>query len=334
PEGRRMWLGLRVFGGDPATPIAEDGAYDATSATLDVAHTTKIYEVRQVIAHDVKDATGHDEGTQFHLVLNGAIAFDDRIPPRGFSNAAFQAFGAAPVGVTYADGQYWDDTTYTLPLEATRVEVSLYYQTTSREYAEFLRDTAAGGTGQNAYDRWVARGRSAPVVMDRVTLDLTAICSPDDAPCDDRNPCTDDVCVPLTGACGAPRSGACDDGDACTVNDACASGVCGGTTSSLDGAQCLAGTLGAADVCAEALPKALRRFVDQRVRKANKLYASYATKRDAGASAKKLGRIVTALDRLFASIGSKAERAAASKKTARRITMACGARLGDLVARE
>src|SRR6185295_10052380 len=198
--------------------------------------------------------------------------------------------------------------TYTLPLEATRVEVSLYYQTTSREYAEFLRDTAAGGTGQNAYDRWLARGRSAPVAMDRVTLDLTPICSPDDAPCDDRNPCTtgdvcvagactgqtvpcpddgnpctDDVCVPLTGACGAPRSGTCDDGDACTVNDACASGVCGGTTSGLDGARCLTDTLGGAGVCAEPLPKALRRFVDQRVRKAGKLYASYVAKRDAGA---------------------------------------------------
>jgi hypothetical protein len=51
------------------------------------------------------------------------------------------------------------------------------------------------------------------------------------------------------------------------------------------------------------------------VRKANKLYASYVTKRDAGASAKKLGRVLTALDRLFASVGSKAERAAASKKS-------------------
>jgi len=151
PEGRRMWLGLRVFGADPqAAPIAEDGAYDAASGTLDVAHTTKIYEVRQVIASDVAAATGQVEGTPFHLVLNGAIAFDNRIPPRGFSNAAFQSFGAAPVGATYADGQYWDDTTYTLPLAATRVEVSLYYQTTSREYAEFLRDTATGGTGQNA----------------------------------------------------------------------------------------------------------------------------------------------------------------------------------------
>jgi hypothetical protein len=360
PEGRRMWLGLRVFGADPqAAPIAEDGAYDAASATLDVAHTSKIYEVRQVIASDVAQATGHAEGTPFHLVLNGAIAFDNRIPPRGFSNAAFQAFGAAPVGATYADGQYWDDTTYTLSLEATRVEVSLYYQTTSREYAEFLRDTATGGTGQNAYDRWVARGRSAPVVMDRMTVDLVPICSPDDSPCDDRNPCTtddtcvagactgptipcpddgnpctDDVCASLTGTCGVARSGACDDGDACTLNDACASGVCGGTTSGLEGAQCLAGSLGAADVCAEALPKALRRFVDQRLRKANKLYARYLTKRDAGASAKKLGRILTALDRLFASVGSKAERAAASKKAARRITMECGARLGDLVARE
>ena len=40
----------------------------------------------------------------------------------------------------YADGQHWDDTTYTIPLTATRVDVLLRYQTTTREYAEFLRD--------------------------------------------------------------------------------------------------------------------------------------------------------------------------------------------------
>ena len=65
-----------------------------------------------------------------------------------------------------------DDTTYTIPLQATRVEVSLLHQTTTREYAEFLRDTAPAPAGQNAYDRWVARGRSAPIVMDRLELAL------------------------------------------------------------------------------------------------------------------------------------------------------------------
>ena len=359
PEGRRMWLGLKVFAGGSDVPIAEDGAYDATTATLDVAGTTKIYEVRQVIAPDVAALSGLAAGTPFHLVLNGAVELDNRIPPRGFALAAFDAFGGAPVGHTYVDGQYWDDTTYTLALSATRVEASLYYQTTSREYAEFLRDTAPDASGQNAYDRWVARGRSVPVVMDRVTLDLTPICTPDGSPCTDGNPCTsdevciagactgptrpcpddgnvctDDVCASLTGECGVFLSGTCDDGDPCTENDACASGVCGGTTSGVAGARCMITTLASADVCTEPLPKGLRRFVDQRLRKAERLLARFERKRDGGASARVLDRILSALDRVFAGIGKRADRAERGRNPSRRISAPCAEVLGRLVARE
>ncbi len=359
PEGRRMWLGLRVFAGADPTPIAEDGAYDATTATLDVAHTTKVYEVRQVIAPDVALATGLAAGTPFHLVLAGSVSFDDRIPPRGFTNAAFDVFGGAPVGAAYADGQHWDDTTYTLPLAATRVEASLYYQTTSREYAEFLRDTAPDASGQNAYDRWVARGMSAPVVMDRVTLDLTPICAPDDAPCDDGNacttgdfctagacngtavpcaddgnPCTDDVCTPATGVCGVPRSGTCDDGDVCTTGDVCTAGTCGGTVDGTVGLRCLLDATGAADVCAEPLPRKLRRAVDQRVQKAIRLAAFFTVRQAAGASARKLSRLLGMADRAVAQIAARASAAEASTKASRHITTECADRLRTLVARE
>ena len=44
-------------------------------------------------------------------MLNNVVVKDNRIPPRGFTNAAFEAFDGAPVGATYADGQYWDDVT-------------------------------------------------------------------------------------------------------------------------------------------------------------------------------------------------------------------------------
>jgi hypothetical protein len=359
PEGRRMWLALRVFAGADPTPIAEDGAYDATTATLDVAHTTKLYEVRQVIAPDVALATGLAAGTPFHLVLAGSIAFDNRIPPRGFTTAAFDVFGGAPVGAAYADGQYWDDTTYTLPLAATRVEVSLYYQTTSREYAEFLRDTAPDASGQNAYDRWVARGKSAPVVMDRVTLDLTPICTPDDQPCDDAdacttgdfctagacvgtaiscpddgNACTDDVCVSATGACGVPRSGTCDDGDACTTGDVCTDGTCAGTVDGAEGLRCLLDATGAADVCAEPLPRKLRRAVDQRVKKAIRLAAFFVLRQAAGAPSRVLTRLLAKTDRAVTQIGTRADAAEASAKPSRHITTACADRLRALVARE
>jgi hypothetical protein len=45
---------------------------------------------------------------------------------------------------------------------------------------------------------------------------------------DDGNACTDDVCDPDTDRCGVPRDGACDDGDPCTIGDACRAGSCQG----------------------------------------------------------------------------------------------------------
>jgi hypothetical protein len=359
PEGRRMWLGVRFFAGDDSTPIAEDGAYDDATATLDLEHTTKTYEVKQVIAADVAAASGLAIGTPFHLVLNGAVAADNRIPPRGFTHAAFDAFGGAPVPPSYADGQYWDDTTYTIPLVATRVEVSLYHQTTTREYAEFLRDTAPDASGQNAYDRWVARGRSAPIVMDRVTLDLAPICTPDDGPCDDANPCTtgdvclagactgtvvpcpddgnsctDDVCVPATGTCGVPNTDSCNDGDACTVADVCTDGTCGGTIEGFEAFRCELDTLTAAEVCAEPLPRGLRRAFTKRARKLARLATVVEQKQSGGGSEKAIARKLDAMARTLADLVDRVAKAAASTKPSRAVTVECGAALGRILARE
>lgn len=48
--------------------------------------------------------------------------------------------------------------------------------------------------------------------------------------CDDGNPCTHGLCEPATGACTYVNiQAACDDGDACTIDDACDGGQCLGT---------------------------------------------------------------------------------------------------------
>jgi hypothetical protein len=45
--------------------------------------------------------------------------------------------------------------------------VVLYYQTSSREYIEFLRDAnTTNDRGEVLYDLWLQTGRSAPVDMD------------------------------------------------------------------------------------------------------------------------------------------------------------------------
>jgi hypothetical protein len=171
PEGRRMWINVR-FQDAQGVLVEEHGAYDGTTATLSTADT-KVYEMELGLDAAAAAATGLAEDVSFHLAVNNKVYKDNRIPPRGFTNADFEAIQAQPVGASYADGQYWDDTSFPIPCAAATAEVTVYHQTTSREYIEFLRDeNTTNSTGQIAYDEWVAHGKSAPVVMDHAVVVL------------------------------------------------------------------------------------------------------------------------------------------------------------------
>ncbi|MBL8757311.1 MAG: hypothetical protein JNK35_02635 [Phycisphaerae bacterium] len=184
PEGRRMWVNVKFFGPGDAL-IAERGAYNADTATL-FKDDTKVYETEHGIDAAVAAATGLTAGKSFHLVLNNVIYKDNRIPPRGFTNQNFEAIQAEPVGYTYADEQYWDDTAYAIPAGAVRAEVRVYYQTSSREYMEFLRDEDTTVPfdrdtpwGQLVWQQYVLLGKSAPALMDFATIDFTTPCAAD-----------------------------------------------------------------------------------------------------------------------------------------------------------
>ena len=169
PEGRRMWINVRFFDAQGLL-IAESGHYDPVTADLTHAGT-KIYECEIGPDAAVAALTGLTEGPSFHFALNNKVYKDNRIPPRGFTNAKFESIQALPVGATYADGQYWDDTPYGIPCDAASAEVTVFHQTTSKEYIEFLlNENTTNNAGQIAYDQWVAHGKSAPVVMDQDTI--------------------------------------------------------------------------------------------------------------------------------------------------------------------
>lgn len=196
-EGRRVWINVKYYDAGNNL-VAERGAYEPTSAVLSESDT-KVYQIKMGLDSTMATVAGLPEGPSFHLDIANKRFFDNRIPPRGFTNSAFAAIQADPVGYSYQDGQYWDDTFYTLPPTATRAEVRVYGQITSKQYAEFLRDegdviqptgtpitipqpggttwTAPAGTppapltvGQIAYAQWVKWGKSAPVLMDSMTL--------------------------------------------------------------------------------------------------------------------------------------------------------------------
>ncbi len=179
PEGRRVWINVR-FLDDDMELVAESGAYDTVTAVLTEDDEIKVYQVKPGIDPIVASVVGLDPGPSFHFVLNNVIEKDNRIPPRGFTNAAFEPFGGAPVGVTYADGQYWDDTPYLIPAAARWVEVTLNYQSTTRELMEFLRDeNFTDDQGQAMYDLWNDNGRCPPEVMSSVLVELIPLCPAD-----------------------------------------------------------------------------------------------------------------------------------------------------------
>jgi hypothetical protein len=174
PEGRRVWLNVKGYDDGDAL-VYESGAYDPASGVLEHDGDAKIYEVKIGVSERLAPIIGLPAGPSFHFVLNDTVYQDNRIPPRGFTNANFTNVQSPPVGYAYADGQYWDETTYTLPTEVRFVAVTLNYQTTSKEYIEFLRDeNHTNSAGLDMYNAWVAQGRNAPVAMatDTISVDV------------------------------------------------------------------------------------------------------------------------------------------------------------------
>lgn len=162
-----MWLNLRAYNA-AGQLIYESGAYNGNTGKLTMDAAIKVYEAKQGLTPELAAVAGLSAGPTFHFALNNTIYKDNRIPPRGYTVAAFNQPGLRPIGATYADGQYWDDTQYTLPGAAVRVVATLYYQTASSEYIDFLR-SLGGAAGQTLGIMW-DDDKSPPVVVDQVTI--------------------------------------------------------------------------------------------------------------------------------------------------------------------
>ncbi len=177
PEGRRMWINLRAFD-ESGSLLHESANYNSLSGDLDTSGDARIYEMKHGLSPSWAATLGLPEGPSFHFVLNDTIYKDNRIPARGFTNADYDAFGGKPkeAGMPvprYPDGHYWDTTTYNLPPETAKVVANLYYQTMSKEYAEFLRDeNTTNDAGTTLYDLWTTFSKSPPELMVSDTLDI------------------------------------------------------------------------------------------------------------------------------------------------------------------
>jgi len=208
-EGRRMWI--NVVARDSQDHLFwESGAWDAGTGNLTYDTQIKIYEVQQGIWNyngagtcDVEDdVTGKH---LFHFVRNNCVALDNRIPPLGFTPQNDPEI--LPVDYGYpetAPGSgvlvNWDVTPYQIPVTVSTpspvtVEVTLEYQTASKEYVEFLRDQAVDNDfsddcldrtdplplgmsrGEFLFSLWEdpAYGRSPPVEMGNAATMVTVV---------------------------------------------------------------------------------------------------------------------------------------------------------------
>jgi hypothetical protein len=201
PEGRRMWLNVKFYNaGDaligevnPYTPLvittnAGNVAY-VSGAVLTKTRDDLVYETSMA-----SSLTGEDH--TFHFVLATVRYKDNRIPPKGFDVAGAADRNAQPrwdntdatnhfTAAEYAGG--YDEVTFAKPAGTARWVAGLYYQTTAKDYVEFLHDEIEGTAstltntayiaqtdaffttlkdwGKAIYDLWLANDGAAPVLM-------------------------------------------------------------------------------------------------------------------------------------------------------------------------
>ncbi|MCK4830910.1 hypothetical protein KA005_85155, partial [bacterium] len=175
PEGRHLWINLKAHNSKGAI-IYESGAYDPNTGILIEDNDIKVYEAKQGLTPELAALVGWPAGESFHFVLNNTVIKDNRIPPRGYTQAAYDRPGLRPVGASYSDGQYWDDTIYSLPDGTESIEVTLFYQTASKEYVDFLR-TYGGLDGAAVGILWDTN-KSPPEVMATATSPSVSLFMP------------------------------------------------------------------------------------------------------------------------------------------------------------
>ena len=169
PEGRRMFVNIKTKDASGAL-LQEINPYDDVGGTLkglsdvydgqgDVPAplplaANELYVDEMVYeAHTSSTLTGEEHTLHFALATDRSK--DNRIPPKGFrideaaARLSEPKWHGEPALDYFSPEEYaggYDAVSLTVPTGAANVEVNLFYQTTSREYIEFLRNEV-NGTG-------------------------------------------------------------------------------------------------------------------------------------------------------------------------------------------
>lgn len=216
PEGRRMFLYVTFYDAqsrmvgevNPYAPLVTEKDAQGNDRYVDggdfVEPSAAIQSTDEHLVWEAEMSSAlTDEVTTFHFALATDRHKDNRIPPKGFDTATMAARLAQPrwegadapdyfSAAEYAGG--YDELTLSKPAGATQWYATLYYQTTSKAYVEFLRDEIKGtaatlssptpsgegqayvaqtdpffadlkGWGDAIWDLWLHNGGAAPVKM-------------------------------------------------------------------------------------------------------------------------------------------------------------------------
>ncbi|WP_419174254.1 hypothetical protein [Desulfosediminicola sp.] len=170
PEGRRMYLNIRFY--DEAGGLVQEiNPYDTVAGTFKgfvypyapevesgVPWPAPLDEATEIhddsLVYEMKPTSSlTEEEKSFHFALATGRYKDNRIPPKGFRIHEAAARLSTPVDQGadapnyYSSAEYaggYDDVSVAVPTGAVKADITLYYQTTSREYIEFLRDEITG----------------------------------------------------------------------------------------------------------------------------------------------------------------------------------------------
>lgn len=192
PEGRRMFVNVRYYDYQDEL-MFEVNPYDAAAATLKglpysysdpdgsvpaPAPLTPIETHVDGLVYEMKPSSSlTGETTTFHFLLGTDRYKDNRIPPQGFRIDEAGARLSEPVWEGSVDTAYYSAAEYAAGSDqvalaadygvavqnAVRIEIGLYYQVTSREYIEFLRDEIDTTTTDPFYSALKAWG---PTIWD------------------------------------------------------------------------------------------------------------------------------------------------------------------------
>jgi hypothetical protein len=170
-EGRRVFLNV-IFTDAQEKVLAEHGGWSPMTGDLTGLPTT-VFEMIIGLTAEAAKQTGLPPGPTTHMSLADVVVKDNRIPPRGFTVAAYEAVGAGAVPSTYADGENWAEVPFSVPKGATHVKARLLYQTVTREYVEALvNGNKTNGWGKELESLWLQTDRDPPITMAIAEMDL------------------------------------------------------------------------------------------------------------------------------------------------------------------